>query len=521
MRSFLKVLPPCALVAVLFAFLVPADAFAQFRTPVNPLGSPQWLDLNSSQNRFFEDESGQGGTQSVEPVTPGSGSMCRGGHVDPNAEEEENVDVWTLTSTSWYAFWGTGGPVVIRLDGNPPFFGAVVYQEDEDIPGPENGVACANTHDGFPARMEFTTKASAKYLIQAGNWRHEGVELGSTYVLNVATPAPNRDRSHAVDLPLGVPVQTGNFGGALASPAPSCSAGPGIYTGARGVWGRVDVPATGTLHVALEPKTPRPGSFAMVDLYPEGGGAPIACGVGPVDTPGNFTTELNAQVAPGRYSVQLMTAVGPGEDPAKSLEERWQATAGFSPNLDIDGDGYSRPGDCNDNVPAIHPDAVDLPDNGIDENCDSQDARRDTDGDGVPDYRDRCPARSTKGIDSDANGCPDPPQLQLVAQARLKLGGGKLHVASLLVRTDPGARVALSCSKGACSGETRRMPSERAQFGDTFRHDVPSGAEISLTATEAGHAGVIKQYRLSLTGMRLLHQWCLKPGKSGKRVPCG
>jgi hypothetical protein len=410
---------------------------------------------------------------------------------------------------------------VIRLDGDPSLFGAVVYQEDEDIPGPENGVACANTHDGFPARMEFDTKAEAKYLVQAGIWKHEHIEFGATYVLNVAAPAPNLERSSAIDLPLGTSVQIGNFGGALESPAPSCSAGPGTYLGGRGVWAKVDVPATGTLRVAVEPKDPRPASPAMIDLYSNGGSAPLACGIGPVNTPGNFTTELNAAVASGRYWVRLMTAVEPGGDPAKSLEERWQVTASFSPNLDVDGDGYSRPGDCNDNSAAIHPDAVDVLDNGIDENCDGQDARRDTDGDGVPDYRDRCPARPTKGIDSDANGCPDPPQLQLVAQARLTLGGGKLHVVSLLVRTDPGARVALSCSKGACGGESKRMKGERAQFGETFRHDVPSGAEISLTATEGGHLGVTKRYRLSLSGMRLLHQWCLKPGKSGKRVPCG
>jgi hypothetical protein len=65
------------------------------------------------------------------------------------------------------------------------------------------------------------------------------------------------------------------------------------------------------------------------------------------------------------------------------------------------------------------------------------------------------------------------------------------------------------------------MTGERAQFGGTFRHRVPDGTKILLTATEAGHIGVIKQYRLSMTGMHLLHQWCLKPGKSGKGTPCG
>jgi hypothetical protein len=44
-------------------------------------------------------------------------------------------------------------------------------------------------------------------------------------------------------------------------------------------------------------------------------------------------------------------------------------------NLDRDGDGYNRPQDCNDQNPAIHPNALDVPGDGIDQNCDFADAR--------------------------------------------------------------------------------------------------------------------------------------------------
>jgi hypothetical protein len=528
----LKALACIAPVIASFAAGATAIASAAERQPLlNGLGSemslPQPVAMNSSVFGFSEEAGGSilTGIEGDEPFTPHSGSICRKGeYVDPDVPksiEEIGYD-WTLHSTNWYSFEGTGGSVVVRIDG-AWIFGAVLYRVGDFLTATD-ALDCARPNLGAPApRFVVDTELGADYRVQIGDWRYYGGKevSQSTYVLSVATPAPNIGRQTATEMPLGAAVQMSNFDASFDPEAPSCSTGARTYVGGRAVWAKVDVPATGRLSVALEPEDINLGSNAIIALYPEGSSTSSACGAGPFGAGGDLTTELNAPISPGRYWLQLMTAVKSGEDRVRSLEEHWRVTADFSPNLDVDGDGHARPSDCNDNNPAIHPGTVDAPDNGIDENCDGQDARRDTDGDGVPDYRDRCAARSTKGIDSDGNGCPDPPQLQLVAQARLKLGGGKLHVVSLLVRTDPGARVELDCDKGACNGESKRMRGELGQFGETFRHDVPSGTEISFTATESGHVGVIKRYRLSLTGMRLLHQWCLKPGKSGKRIPCG
>jgi len=62
-------------------------------------------------------------------------------------------------------------------------------------------------------------------------------------------------------------------------------------------------------------------------------------------------------------------------------------------NRDMDNDGFSTPEDCDDTNPAINPNAIDFPDNGIDENCDGVQVMsglqylsgtiKDVDGDGI------------------------------------------------------------------------------------------------------------------------------------------
>lgn len=176
---------------------------------------------------------------------------------------------------------------------------------------------------------------------------------------------------------------------------------------------------------------------------------------------------------------------------------------------DVDGDGVRKPRDCNDNNPAVRPGAVDVPENGVDEDCDGADAQiLDRDGDGVPRPQDcddttrsvRPGAKEILGnkIDENCNGRAEPfPTLGVSLRQRMLVFPAFTQVSRLrLSGLRRGQRIALKCSGGGCpfaqQGLKVRKRGKRELAGHLGGARLRGGAKLVVRVTARN--GVAKQF---------------------------
>jgi Putative metal-binding motif len=218
----------------------------------------------------------------------------------------------------------------------------------------------------------------------------------------------------------------------------------------------------------------------------------------------------------------LDTAISDDADSRSSCEEI---------EGDADGDGVRRPADCNDTTPAIHPGAVDVPDDGVDQDCSGTDATNlDADGDGSPrplDCNDsnraiRPGAREIVGNRVDENCDTEAVPFRGIGGVlrNLWLPAGSRTVNGLLTARDfpSGTRIELRCSGSGCGFRkvVRKVKGRRGVRLHRFfgSRSLGPGARVTVQLTHAGRIGRVLRFRISSTpGVPSVEVRCKPPGK--------
>ncbi len=202
---------------------------------------------------------------------------------------------------------------------------------------------------------------------------------------------------------------------------------------------------------------------------------------------------------------------------------------------DIDGDGAARPVDCNDADPALHPGAVDVLDDGIDQDCSGADATNpDRDADGVPRPFD-CDdgnARAAPGkreqrgnrVDEDCNGRAEPFLLveNSVTNAWSTQGAVTRNLTLGVRDLRKGMKVQVRCGGGGCPfARKSRTVKKRTRLLDLHPllagAALRAGARVEVRIARRQAIGKVVRFTMRSGAIPRSTPLCLPPGKTRPR----
>jgi Ca2+-binding RTX toxin-like protein len=205
---------------------------------------------------------------------------------------------------------------------------------------------------------------------------------------------------------------------------------------------------------------------------------------------------------------------------------------------DADGDGATKPADCDDRNPAIRPGVVDVPENGVDEDCSGADAEnldRDADGflrPGDCDDANRAinpGARDIPGnrVDEDCKAGPAPfPLLGSLATGVFDFPGRFTRVISINIRRPrKGSKLRITCRGRGCPfrSRTRRITRNRSKQvikRPLGKARLRKGTRLELRLTKPNTVGFFVRFTIRQGRFPARTERCLPPGaKRPSRCP--
>src|SRR5436190_4781481 len=279
----------------------------------------------------------------------------------PGTEPGENATCGNTQYDGTLWWWFTGDGKIMRVETVEP---ATNYDTVVSIQH-SNGtlVGCNDNFDGLTqSLLDFPTTRGEQYFVQVGSVVDQANKffVGDVAVTLESAPA-NDDRALAMTVAAGQAVSADTFLANLdANEVSRC----GDRNFGRTVWFRFNAPSAGQAAFTSQDAI----TDTVLTVYRGSDTVPLACDDNSLGD--SRSARVSVAVTPGEYLIQ----VGGFDDGNGPQEGQFNFQAQFAEDLDLDKDGIPRPGDCNDNDKNVHPGAVDVPGDKIDQNCDGADA---------------------------------------------------------------------------------------------------------------------------------------------------